>query len=88
MTTAKKKTLGINFPPYAVEVCKGAEEIAEVIKEDKNKIPFLVRDEKLPAWKRDGSGPWRALKVDLFNWLISQSRKYKGNAAQDAEAEL
>ena len=58
-------------------VCfKNAEEIAGYIGESKNSITQLVLEENLPAWKRHGSGPWRALNIDLDRWLVEQRDKY------------
>ena len=58
-------------------VCfKSAEEIAEYIAEDPNKINQLVENENLPAWKRKGIGPWWALDIDLDKWLVEQRDKY------------
>ena len=55
---------------------KSAEEIAKYIGEDPNKINQLVENENLPAWKRNGIGPWRALDIDLDQWLVDQRDKY------------
>ena len=55
---------------------KNAEEIANYIGESKNSITQLVAEEDLPAWKRHGAGPWRALNIDLDRWLVSQRDKY------------
>jgi hypothetical protein len=61
-------------------VCfKSAEEIAKYIGEDPNKINQLVENENLPAWKRKGIGPWRALDIDLDKWLVDQRDKYYFN---------
>ena len=58
-------------------VCfKNADEICRYIKEDTNQLCYLVKREKLPAWKRNGRGPWRALSIDLDNWMIFQRDKY------------
>jgi hypothetical protein len=58
-------------------VCfKSAEEIAEYIAEDPNKINQLVDKENLPAWKRKGIGPWRAQNIDLDRWRVEQRDKY------------
>lgn len=55
---------------------KSAEEIAGYIGESKNSITQLVLEENLPAWKRHGIGPWRALNIDLDRWLVEQRDKY------------
>ncbi|WP_319525760.1 hypothetical protein [uncultured Desulfosarcina sp.] len=58
-------------------VCfKSAEEIAKYIGENPNKINHLVKNENLPAWRRKGIGPWRALDIDLDKWLVDQRDKY------------
>ena len=58
---------------------KNAEEIANYIGESKNSITQLVHEEGLPAWKRHGTGPWRALNIDLDKWLVNQRDKYFHN---------
>jgi hypothetical protein len=61
-------------------VCfKSAEEIAKYIGEAPNKINHLVEKENLPAWRRKGIGPWRALDIDLDQWLVDQRDKYYFN---------
>lgn len=66
-------------------VCfKNAEEIGEYIGESRNNITQLVIEDGLPAWKRNGCGPWRALNVDLDQWLIGQRSKYMPRSKQDA----
>jgi hypothetical protein len=87
MTTVKTKPRPVKFPPAKVEMLRGAAEIAEFIKEDAKRIPELVKTEGLPAWKRDGRGPWRALGFELQNWMIRQQRKYLPNAKRDADAD-
>ena len=66
----------IQFPPVRVEMLRGSTEIAEYVKEDPKHIPDLVQTESLPAWKRNGKGPWRALGFELQNWMIRQHKKY------------
>jgi len=65
-----------NLPPEKIECLRGAEEICDFVKEDHNQITYLVESENLPAWKRNEKGPWRALNVDLYNWMIFQRQKY------------
>ncbi len=58
-------------------VCfKNAEEIAAYVREDPKRINLLVADENLPAWKRNGIGPWRALNIDLDQWMVGQRDKH------------
>lgn len=66
-------------------VCfRNACEIGEYIGEDPKRINQLVIEEGLPAWKRNGMGPWRALNLDLDNWLCQQRTKYLPRSRQDA----
>ena len=67
-----------------VRCLKSAEEIADYIGESSKMINQLVLDEGLPAWKRNGSGPWRALDIDCDAWLIRQREKYGPNQLNDA----
>ncbi len=46
---------------------RSAAEIAEAIGVDKRRIPKLVRDAELPAWKEDGK--WKALPHKLIEWM-------------------
>jgi hypothetical protein len=69
-------------PFLRCECLKGAEEICKFIKEDVNCLGYLVECEELPAWKRNGKGPWRALDIDLMFWLVVQRKKYIGETAQ------
>jgi hypothetical protein len=64
-----------------VRCFRNAEEIAEYIGENPKAVNQLVADEGLPAWKRNGKGPWRALDLDLDQWLIGQARKFLGDIA-------
>jgi hypothetical protein len=71
---------------YKNVVCfKNAEEIGKYIGESKNSVTQLVLEEGLPAWKRNGCGPWRALNVDLDVWLVGQRKKYLPRSVVDAE---
>ena len=71
---------------YNQVVCfKGAEEIAEYIREDHKQINFLVENENLPGFKRNGKGPWRALNIDLDIWMVEQRKKYIKNRKTDAQ---
>lgn len=64
---------------------KNAEEIAKYIGESKSSITQLVLEEGLPAWKRNGCGPWRALNIDLDQWIVDQRNKYLSRSIKDAE---
>ena len=66
---------------------KGAKEIADYIREDHRCLNELVTVENLPAFKRGGCGPWRALNIDLDSWLIEQRKKYIGSRQADAKGE-
>lgn len=69
-------------PPKNVVCLKGAEEICKYIKENINQFSQLVKNEKLPAWRRNGCGPWRALDVDLDLWMVFQRVKYLKDTPQ------
>ena len=62
---------------------KNAEQICEYIGEDYRKINQLVLEESLPAWKRNGCGPWRALNIDLDQWMVAQRSKYLPQPKED-----
>ena len=59
-----------------IKCLKGAEEICAFVKEDHKFINDLVQKEGLPAWKREENGVWRALNIDLQNWMLFQRNKY------------
>lgn len=63
---------------------KNAEEIGTYIGETARSIPRLVIDERLPAWKRNGDGAWRAIDWHLDMWMLAQAAKYKPAANVDA----
>lgn len=55
------------------QVClKGAKAICAAIGENPKEIMALVLEEGLPAWKRGGTGGWRALPDDLREWARGQ----------------
>lgn len=65
------------YKPNAIAKCLNtAEEIAAYIKESPDRIKYLVENEGLPAWKRDDKGSWKALDIDLSDWLVEQRMKY------------
>ena len=67
-----------------VKCFRNAEEIGEYIGENPKYINQLVLEENLPAWKRRGCGPWRALDIDLDQWLVGQRQKYMPTRKNDA----
>lgn len=70
-----------------IRCLRTTEEIAEYIGEGARAIGKLVLDEGLPAWKRNGCGPWRAIDIDLDNWMWTQRQKYFGRRMLDAQNE-
>ena len=67
---------------------KSSEAIAEFIGESPKVINHLVEFEGLPAWKRNGQGPWRALSCDLERWLIYQRNRYLSEERQTVIREV
>lgn len=55
---------------------KGADAIAKAIGESRQSIPDLVEEAGLPAWRKDGKGPWRARPASLDKWLEDQEKKH------------
>ena len=55
---------------------RGAQAIAKAIGEHRGAIPALVEQEGLPAWQKNGKGPWRALPEELTEWLRGQRMKH------------
>lgn len=55
---------------------KGADAIARAIGERRHDIKRLVDEEGLPAWQKDGQGPWRARPSSLDKWLEDQEKKH------------
>lgn len=55
---------------------KGAAAIAKVIGEGRDSIADLVGKEGLPAWQKNGKGPWRARPASLDKWLEDQEKKH------------
>lgn len=68
-----------------VQCFRNADEIGEYIGESGRVVPRLVLEENLPAWKRNGTGPWRAIDLDLDAWMVQQSRKYRPRSVNDAQ---
>jgi len=58
-------------------VLKGREAICEAVNESPKDFLRLVRDEGLPAWRRNEGDAWRALPEELAEWMRSQSAKYR-----------
>lgn len=54
---------------------KGAEAIAKAIGESRNAVPALVESRGLPAWRKDGKGPWRARPESLDKWLADEEAR-------------
>ena len=65
-----------NLPPAKIECLKGADEICGFVKENPDRIAYLVEYEHLPAWKRSENGTWRAINIHLYEWMLFQSKKY------------
>lgn len=57
---------------------RGAKAICEAVGENPKEMVTLVRVKGLPAWKREGKGPWRALPEDLQCWLRAQRDRSLG----------
>ncbi|MGE4553079.1 MAG: DNA-binding protein [Desulfovibrionaceae bacterium] len=55
---------------------KGAKAICEAIGENPRELARLVRQSRLPAWRRHERGAWRALPEDLLHWLRRQRDAY------------
>jgi hypothetical protein len=67
---------------------RNSQEIAKYIGESHRNIASLVIEEQLPAWKRNGKGPWRAIDYDLDRWLIAQRHKYLSENIKSALEEI
>jgi len=55
---------------------KGARAICEAVGENPKQIVRLVSELGLPAWRRHGSGSWRALPEDLKHWVLLQRNQH------------
>ena len=55
---------------------KGARAICEAVGENPKQIVRLVAELALPAWRRAGSGSWRALPEDLKRWVLTQRNQH------------
>jgi hypothetical protein len=55
---------------------KGARAICEAVGENPKQIVRLVAELGLPAWRRGGSGSWRALPEDLKRWVHVQRNQH------------
>jgi hypothetical protein len=55
---------------------KGARAICEAVGENPKHIVRLVAELKLPAWRRNGTGSWRALPEDLKRWVLAQRNQH------------
>ncbi len=68
-----------------MDICiKGARAICEAVGENPKQINYLVTKLGLPAWRRAGSGSWRALPEDLKRWMLAQRNNHL--PAVDAES--
>lgn len=59
-----------------IQILRGADAICKFVEEDPKQILNLITNEGLPAWKRNEKGPWRALNIDLQEWVLFQRNKY------------
>jgi len=60
-----------------VDICvKGARAICEAVGENPKQIVRLVNELGLPAWRRAGTGSWRALPEDLKRWVRIQRNQH------------
>ncbi|SKA85588.1 hypothetical protein SAMN02745704_01898 [Paucidesulfovibrio gracilis DSM 16080] len=55
---------------------KGAKAICMAVGENPKEIVRLVREQGLPAWKRENRGTWRALPEDLLMWMRLQRNRH------------
>ena len=66
-------------PHQVVKVLNSAEQIGKFIGENPDRIKHLVENEDLPAWRRTPLGAWKAIDVELSDWLLKQSLKYRND---------
>jgi len=60
-----------------MDICiKGARAICEAVGENPKHITSLVDELGLPAWRRGGTGSWRALPEDLKRWILEQRNSH------------
>lgn len=65
------------------EICiKGARAICLAVGENPKHINRLVKHCDLPAWKRAGTGSWRALPEDLKQWMLIQRNEHLPDRAR------
>jgi hypothetical protein len=62
--------------PHAGICLKGARAICDAVGENHKEIVRLVAELKLPAWRRRGTGSWRALPEDLKRWVLAQRNQH------------
>lgn len=62
---------------------KGARAICEAVGENPKQIVRLVKEHGLPAWRRAGSGSWRALPEDLKRWVVKQRNRHLPEALRE-----
>jgi hypothetical protein len=61
-------------PQIIAKCLNTAEEIAKFIGDNPDRIRYLVENEGLPAWRRCDKGAWKAIDIELSEWLRRQSR--------------
>ena len=66
----------------SIKILKGSVAICRYVQEDPNQILYLIEHEGLPAWKRNKKGPWRAINIDLQDWVVFQRKKYLRDTAK------
>lgn len=65
----------------SADICiKGARAICEAVGENPKQIVRLVAELGLPAWRRNGTGSWRALPEDLKVWVRAQRNQHLPDA--------
>jgi hypothetical protein len=69
----------MNKPPIVAKCLNTAEEIGQFIRENPDRIKYLVENEDLPAWRRTPFGAWKTIDLELSEWLLEQSKKYRND---------
>jgi hypothetical protein len=63
---------------------RGARAICQAVGENPKHIVRLVKEHGLPAWRREGTGSWRALPEDLKGWMLIQRNRHLPADTADA----